>query len=199
MPHIAPAQSRHPLIRLALWIVQRRFGRPVEPMQGYAHSGAVFGALTALEIGMERAQRVDERLRMLAELRVAALVGCRFCLDIGSALTLKLGIPEVQLRQLNDYATSPAFSAKEKAVLRYADQMTATPVVVDDAEITALRSYFDDTQLVELSAAIAHENLRARLNHALGYGAAGFSGDGFCALAAEAITPSASREQTSCP
>jgi hypothetical protein len=38
--------------------------------------------------------------------------------------------------------------------------------------------------LVELTAAIAHENLRARINHALGYGSAGFSEGGFCALPA---------------
>ena len=40
---------------------------------------------------MERARRVDARFKQLAELRVAAVVGCPFCLDIGSALLAEIG------------------------------------------------------------------------------------------------------------
>ena len=52
------------------------------------------------------------------------------------------------------------------------------------ALIARLLERLDEAQLVELTAAIAHENLRARMNHALGYGADGFSAGGFCVLAA---------------
>ena len=178
-------RTRNPLLRLIFWLVRRRFGKPVEPMLGYARSGAVFAALTVLEIGMERAHRLGPRLGKLAELRVAALVGCPFCLDIGSALLANMGVPVAQLRDLNDYETSEAFSPLEKMVLRYADRMTRTPVEVDDADVRALRAHLDEPQIVELTAAIAHENLRARLNHALGYGAQGFSAGGTCALPAQ--------------
>jgi hypothetical protein len=62
--------------------------------------------------------------------------------------------------------------------------MTATPVTVRDEDVARLRTFLDERQLVELTAAIAHENLRARMNHALGYGAEGFSSGGVCALPA---------------
>jgi 4-carboxymuconolactone decarboxylase len=164
-------------------MTRRRFGRSMEPLRGYARSNAVMMALAGLEMGMERATRVEPRLRKLAELRVAALVGCRFCLDIGSSIVRGLGVPEAQLRDLNDYRHSAAFSAHEKAVLEYADRMTATPVDVRDEDVARLREFLDEAQLVELTAAIAHENLRARMNHALGYGAEGFT-SGVCALPA---------------
>ena len=64
--------------------------------------------------------------------------------------------------------------------------MTATPVEIAEAEVRCLLSQMDEAQLVELSAAIAHENLRARINHALGYGAEGFSSGATCALPAAA-------------
>jgi hypothetical protein len=69
--------------------------------------------------------------------------------------------------------------------------MTRTPVEIDDADVAALRAELGERALVELTAAIAHENLRARMNHALGYGAQGFSEGGVCALAAPAAPANA--------
>ena len=179
-----PPTAANPLLRLSEWMTRRRFGRSMEPLRGYARSNPVMIALAGLEMGMERARHVDPRLRGLAELRVAALVGCRFCLDIGSLVVRRLGVPAPQLLDLNRHAESAAFSAEEKAVLEYADRMTATPVTVRDEDVVRLRAFLDERQLVELTAAIAHENLRARMNHALGYGAEGFSNGGVCALPA---------------
>jgi alkylhydroperoxidase family enzyme len=45
--------------------------------------------------------------------------------------------------------------------------MTATPVHINDQLFAALKAHFDDDQLLELTADIAHENYRARFNHAL--------------------------------
>lgn len=187
--HGVPLKTRNPFLRLAFWLVRRQFGRPLEPLQGYARSGAVFTSMIALEIGMQRARRIDARLKQLTELRVAALVGCPFCLDIGSALVSKLGVPRAQVRDLNTYEGSDAFSDLEKAALRYADRMTLTPVEIDEEDVRFLLTHLDEPQLVELTAAIAHENLRARLNHALGYGAQGFSQNGVCALPATLKAP----------
>lgn len=182
--HGVSPTTANPLLRSLFWMLRRRYGRPVEPIQGYARNGAVLAAMIGLEMGMERAHQLDARPKQLAELRVAALVGCRFCLDIGSALVAKSGVSAAQVRDLNDHATSPAFSSLEKQVLRYADLMTETPVEIDDALVSSLLAHMTEPQLVELTAAIAHENLRARMNHALGYGAAGFAEGNVCALPA---------------
>jgi AhpD family alkylhydroperoxidase len=171
-----------PLFRLSAWFMRRRVGRNVEPLRGYARSRPVLLALGGLELGMERATRVDPQLRGLAELRVAALVGCEFCLDIGSAVVRKLGVSDAKLRGLGRHGVSDAFTPLEQAVLDYADRMTATPATVRDEDVARLRGFLDEPQLVELTAAIAHENLRARMNHALGYEAEGFSAGALCVL-----------------
>lgn len=188
MPRIegVSERTRNPLLRLVFWLTRRRFGRAVEPLHGYARSSAFLAGMIGLELGMERAHRVDAKLKALAELRVAALVECPFCLDIGSSIVARLGVPAAQVRDLNRYEQSAAFSPLEKAVLRYADAMTATPVRIDDAGLHVLRRHLDDAALVELSGAIGLENLRARVNHALGYGASGFSAGTVCALPASA-------------
>lgn len=80
------------------------------------------------------------------------------------------------------FKESDTFSPLEKLVLEYASEMTKTPVEVSDALFAALRGQFDDAQLVELTAAIAWENYRARFDHALGFESQEFSEGAYCAL-----------------
>jgi alkylhydroperoxidase family enzyme len=70
----------------------------------------------------------------------------------------------------------------EKLALDYAVGMTTTPVSVSDELVTELGKHFDESQLVELTAAIAWENWRARFNHALGIDAQGFSEGAYCPI-----------------
>jgi hypothetical protein len=52
-----------------------------------------------------------------------------------------------------------------------------------------LREHLDEVQLVELTSAIALENMRGRFNLALGIGEAGFSEGMVCAVPATAAEP----------
>lgn len=54
---------------------------------------------------------------------------------------------------LSAYETGP-FTAREKAALRYADQMYVDHHQVDDARWADLRAHFTDDELFELSWAI---------------------------------------------
>ncbi|MFQ5746731.1 MAG: carboxymuconolactone decarboxylase family protein [Gemmatimonadota bacterium] len=80
------------------------------------------------------------------------------------------------------YEASDAFSEAERAVLLYADAMSDTPAEVPDAVFAGLRAHFDERQIVELTAAIAWEQFRARYNRALGIESEGFAEGGFCVL-----------------
>ena len=103
-------------------------------------------------------------------------------MDIGSAVSRALGISEQQLRELRDYRTSASFSELERLVLDLAVAMAAIPATVPEGVQAALRRHFDDAQLVELAAAIAWENYRARFNRVFGVAPAGFSDGSFCVL-----------------
>ena len=89
---------------------------------------------------------------------------------------------EAQLRELPVYRESAAFSPLEKLVIDYAVAMTRTPVEVPDALFSALERHFAAAELVELTAAIAWENYRARFDHAFGIEAQGFSKGAYCPL-----------------
>lgn len=92
------------------------------------------------------------------------------------------GVTEQQLLDLPQFETSPAFSDLERLVLRYSAAMTETPVQVPQALFDELRKHFDPKQMVELTAAIAWENFRARFDHAFGIESEGFSEGAACAV-----------------
>jgi alkylhydroperoxidase family enzyme len=60
--------------------------------------------------------------------------------------------------------------------------MTATPVEVPADMFARLREHFGEAALVELTAAIAWENYRARFDHAFGIESQDFSEGASCAL-----------------
>lgn len=128
------------------------------------------------------ANRLDPRLKVLAHLRVSALVGCPYCLDLGSELARRSGISNRQLRELQRYESSDAFDDDERLVISLASALTATPCTLDDDLREAARARFSECELAELFTAVAWENHLARFNRAFRISAAGFS-SGACATA----------------
>jgi alkylhydroperoxidase family enzyme len=105
----------------------------------------------------------------------AATIGCAWCLDFGYwEATVNHAVPAAKIRAAADWRDSDVFSEVERLVLEYAEAMTATPPGVTDEMVEALRGHLSETQLVELTAIIAVENLRSRINSALGLTAQGF-------------------------
>ena len=103
-------------------------------------------------------------------------------MDIGSAEAREAGITAEQLQALHTYRDNSMFSELEQLAMDYAIAMTETPVEVSDELFSKLQGQLDSAQLVELTYAIGWENFRARTNHAMGIGAAGFSEGAACAV-----------------
>jgi hypothetical protein len=65
-------------VRIAYWFTRRRLGRVITPIKIAAHHSRLLRAVGAMEMGQEAAKSVDAPLKMLAEVKVAMLVGCPF-------------------------------------------------------------------------------------------------------------------------
>ena len=90
------------------------------------------------------------------------------------------GVSGQQFADIGDFESSAAFSDMEKRVLRYATALTQAPTEVSEDLFTSLREDFDPRQMVELTAAIAWENFRARFNRGFGIEAEGFAEGAAC-------------------
>jgi AhpD family alkylhydroperoxidase len=168
------------------------YGRPLEPTQVIAHHRPLLAGFGVMGLASERfSNAVEQQLKNLAMLRTSQLIGCEWCLDFGSWLAQRAGAPEEKLRELSRWLDSDQFDQRERLVLEYTDAMTRTPADVSDELFGRLREHFDERQIVELTMAIALENLYSRFNWALGIEGEGFSEGMYCvvpdgaALAAE--------------
>jgi AhpD family alkylhydroperoxidase len=167
--------------RLTYAFARRMYGRTLEPTGIVAHHRPLLVGYGALALASERyANSVERRLKELAMLRAAQLIGCEWCLDFGSKLARDSGVPEAQMRELSRWRESTRFDQLERIVLEYAEAMTRTPVEVSDELFERLRARFDERQIVELTIAIALENLYSRSNWALGIESEGFSNGAYC-------------------
>ena len=170
-----PESDAGVLGRLAYRYARRRFGAMPEPFAVARHHRRLFWASAVAESAYEKALTVlPARLRDLAVYRVATAVGCSWCVDFGTMLQRLSGLDVDRLRAIGEYATSPLFTDEERLVIDYADAMTGLPTTVTDEQVAALERMLGRAGLIELTTAIALENMRARANHALGITDQGF-------------------------
>ncbi len=133
------------------------------------------------EVTCVLSQRLDPRLKALAEMKAAAMVSCHVCLDIGAALWRIHGLGEAEIRDLHEHETSDAFDELDRLVLRFAEQLSATPAVVDPELRDELVARLGKAAVVDLAYTVAWEHKRARLYLGLGIRPAGFSDGEACA------------------
>ncbi len=127
----------------------------------------------------DRASKVlPKNVREIAVYRTAWTVGCSWCVDFGTMLQRLDGLDTDRLRHIAEYATSDLYSDDEKAAIAYADAMTGDVANdVTDEQVADLERRFGRAGVVELTYQIGLENMRARMNSALGIHDQGFSTD----------------------
>ncbi len=177
---IQGAPERGPFRKIAYRMARKRLGRVPEPFAVAALHTPIFSGMSGFELALERSKRVPVRYKALGELRAAMVVGCEFCVDIGSMIARQSGLTDDELKDLVDWRASARLDETDKLVLEYADAISSTPVDVPDELFERLRERFDEQQLVELTGAIAWENWRARFNWAFGLGKEGYSEGAYC-------------------
>ena len=177
MARIRGIERRRTLVaRLAFLLSRRSYGHVITPARVYALDSGLLLGVGLMEEVQERAKQASAPVKQLARMLVAWRIGCPWCLDFGTKQAEQLGITDEQLQALPDYEHTSLFSEEERAVLRYADAMTRTPVRVPDEVFEALKACYTDRQILEITAAIAWENFHARVNHALELEAEGVAG-----------------------
>ena len=161
--------------RIGARFARRRYGVMVDPGAAIAHNMKVGRSYALFELGVERWRALGHGLKDLAVMAAAAKIGCAWCMDFGYwESTVKHEVPAEKIRAVPGWRDSEAFNGLERLVLEYAEAMTDTPPTVTDEMVERLRAQLSDAQLVELTAIVAVENLRSRINAALGLTAQGF-------------------------
>ena len=110
---------------------------------------------------------VEAKYKELAYLKTAQINGCEYCFRAHSASGKKNGVTDEQLKTLTFFMRSPAFDAKEKATILYAERVTRGASGIREGALQELKQYYTDDQIVELTLAICIANFTNRSNDAL--------------------------------
>ena len=156
-------------------------GTGIEPIELWAHQPKMMIGMGRFNQAIRRGKTVNERIRNLVELKGAQMIGCEFCVDLGSQICRNSGLQDEELLALPRYQSSDLFTDPEKAALDYAVAVMRTPVEVTDELFARMREHFSDKQIVEITALLTLVNVD-RFNAAFGIGSAGFSDGLVCAL-----------------
>ena len=146
----------------------------IEPIEVWAHQPKMLGGMGKFQQAVRNAHAVDERIKNLVELKGAQMIGCEYCVDLGSQICRNSGFSDDELLALPRYRQSDLFTEREKLALDYAVGVMRTPVEVGDELFARMKEHFSDEQLVEITALLTVVNLD-RFNAAFGIGSAGFS------------------------
>ena len=127
----------------------------------------VYAGLSALTKAVD-AFGLDKGLTELVKLRASQINGCAFCLKFHLGVARKAGVPQDKLDLLAAWRDAPLFSARERAALAYAEELTQLDAeAASDAAWTALRAEFSEDEAVFLTVTVAGINAWNRIGIAL--------------------------------
>src|SRR5499427_1824023 len=179
-----PQDQAGPMVKLVYFFMRKGMkkmtgraparGSGIEPVEVWAYRPKMMSGMGKFQQAVRKGRAVDERLKNLVELKGAQMIGCEFCVDLGSQICRNSGFSDDELLALPRYRDSDLFSEREKAALDYTVAVMRTPVEVTDELFARVKEHFTDEQMVEITALLTVVNLD-RFNAAFGIGSAGFS------------------------
>jgi AhpD family alkylhydroperoxidase len=112
-------------------------------------------ALIALS-GTVKKSSLGPRLVELVQLRVSQVNGCGVCVDMHWRDLIGQDAEPRHLNALSAWREAPFFSERERAALGWAEAVNALPQQDDtDAAFAAAQAQFSDTEIAELTFAVA--------------------------------------------
>ena len=179
-----PEDQAGPMLKLVYRLMRRgtkkmtgrdaAHGTGLEPLEVWAVQPKMMRGMGRFQQAVRNADGVAERTKNLVELKGAQMIGCEFCVDLGSQICRNSGLSDDELLALPRYRQSDLFTVREKTALDYTVAVMRTPVEVTDELFARMQAHFTDEQIVELTALLTVVNLD-RLNAAFAIGSAGFS------------------------
>jgi uncharacterized peroxidase-related enzyme len=161
MPLVDPLPADHDpeVARLATFFNQT-LGFPPNSVLTMMRRPALARAFTELNRAvMENHARVTSELKRLIGHIASTTAGCRYCEAHTIRAAQRFGSAEgadaARLEAVWTYATSPLFTAAERAALDYARAAASVPNDVTAEVADALRRHWDDGEIVEITGVIA--------------------------------------------
>jgi AhpD family alkylhydroperoxidase len=137
--------------------MQARFDFPSAAPDAYK-------AVAALDKYVKTGSGVDHRLLHLIKIRASQINHCAYCVDMHTKEARRDGLSEQWINLISVWQESPVFSARERAVLGWTEALTnVAQTHAPDADYEALRAFFSEAEMTNLTVCIGAINVWNRL------------------------------------
>jgi alkylhydroperoxidase family enzyme len=127
----------------------------------FRHCVAGFGVYRS------KRRKLDPKLRELGQTRAGWARGSQFVFSQHCKSCRSVGIPEEKIQAIPGWASSDVFSAEERAVLAYTDDLVLSGGRVPDATFDRLKEFLSDEEIVEFTYITLTYELHATMCRAL--------------------------------
>src|SRR5688572_29495823 len=126
-------------------------------------ASGVYDAMDALDQYLNNCG-LEESLLQMVRLRASQINGCAYCIDMHWKDLRALGESEQRLYSLRVWRECPWYSDRERAALAWTEAVTRVEEGVPDDVYEEVRQHFTETELANLTLAIATINAWNRLS-----------------------------------
>ncbi|VVD78445.1 alkylhydroperoxidase [Pandoraea capi] len=121
----------------------------------YTLSSEAYQGFAATKKALEKST-LGKALIELVYLRTSQINGCSFCLEMHAKALRKDGMPDHKIDSLAGWRVSSHYSARERAALEWTESVVAIDQThAPDEAFDPLREHFNDTEIADLTFAIA--------------------------------------------
>ena len=147
--------------------IEKNFGMIPNLFATIAHYPKALKPIIDLYQAIAKESTIEPKLQELANLEVSRINRCNYCLAHHAQMAKMFGLNDEQINALKTGNSNKGFSDKEQVVIEYARQVTKDAEEVTEDLFKRLRSYFNDSQIVNLTLIIGLMNVFNRFNGAL--------------------------------
>ncbi len=165
-------------MKLVYWLSRKQYGKVMTPLKViFARLPASFGMFTQKLEKLEQKYRLPKYIAVLVRTHVAQLNTCGFCIDIGKLEVIKhFSEHEEKFANVSSYKSSPLFTARERAALLFAEELTLHKKI-SQSTFAEAQKHFDERELVEIAWAVTREHIYNLMNLAFD-----IESDGLCQM-----------------
>lgn len=147
--------------------IEKSFGMVPNLFATIAHYPKALKPIIDLYQAIAKESTIEPKLQELANLEVSRVNHCNYCLVHHAQMAKMFGLSDEQINAIKTGNSNKGFTDKEQVVIDYARQVTKDAEEVIEDLFKRLRSYFSDSQIVNLTLIIGLMNVFNRFNGAL--------------------------------
>lgn len=148
--------------------IEKQFGMIPNLFATIARYPGALKPILDLYQAIAKESSIEQKLQELANLEVSRINKCHYCLAHHTQMAKMSGLSDEQIKALKAGRVDESLSDKEKVVVEYARQVTLDAENVSDDLFAGLKSYFSESDIVNLTLIIGLMNVFNRFNGALG-------------------------------